>query len=138
MASAKMLNLERVLARLRAIPPAMKAAAEQKLKVEVDALVAEQKRLAPDDPDTGGSRIRDAIRAYPNPDRPLSYRVISDAKDEKGKPIAANVEHGHRNRDGTHTRARPTFFPVYRARKLGMKRRITAAARKALRDTLSK
>lgn len=129
-------NLDKVLRRLNRIPSAMKKAAAAQLRTEVDGLVAAQKRLAPNDPSTGGSRIRDAIRAYENPDRPLSYRIISDAKDEEGKPIAANVEHGHRNVDGSHTPARPTFFGVYRAAKKGMRRRIAAASRKALKQDL--
>jgi hypothetical protein len=133
-----MLNLERVKARLAQVPSSIQKAAGDQLEAEVRGLVADQKRLAPNDPDTGGSRIAQAIRYYRNPDRPLSYRVISDAKDDKGKPIASNVEHGHRARDGTQVPARPTFFPVYRSKKRAMRRRISAAARKALRQIFPK
>lgn len=132
--TAKMLNREKVLARLAKLPRAMQTAAAAQLDKEVDGLVSMQKRLAPNDPETGGNRIAAAIRAYPNPDRPLSYRVISDARDEKGKPIAANVEHGHRNVDGTHTPGKPSFFPAYRSLKTKMRRRVLNASRKALKQ----
>jgi len=108
-------------------------ASESAAESEVENLVREQKRYAPNDIQTGGNRIADAIRAYPNPTRPLSYRIISDAKDEKGKPIASNVEHGHRAVNGEHVAARPSFFPVYRAHKEKIRRRVLNASRRALK-----
>ncbi len=95
-----MLNLAKVTARLAKIPAQMKAAAAEQLKTEVDDLVAAQKRAAPVDPASPNpGALRDSIHAYPNPDRPLSYRIIADAKDAHGKFIAANIEQGHRARD---------------------------------------
>lgn len=136
MASAKMLNLERVKARLARIPERVRVAVEAQLKAEVDDLVAAQKRAAPVDPkaDRPGN-LRESIHAYPNPDRPLSYRIIADAKDEAGKFIGGNIEHGHRATNGAHVAASPSFFPTYRARKKGMKRRLSAAARKAFKES---
>ncbi len=136
--ASKMVNLERVLARLAKIPKAVQDAAEAQLRKEVDGLVAAQKAAAPDDPKTGGSVIRDSIHAYPNPDRPLSYRIINDAKDEDGKFIAGNVEYGHRARDGSHVPATPSFWPIYRARKKGMKRRMAAVSRKKINEIFPK
>lgn len=139
-ADVKMLNLAKVLARLERLPEAMTKAAGDQLKVEVDTLVGVMKRVAPNDPKTGGNRIAEHIRAYPNPNRPLSYRIISDAKDEDGKPIAANVEHGHRVvakggvATGEHVPARPTFFPAYRLSKAKLHRRILSKSRAALRQ----
>lgn len=132
MATAKIVGRAKLRARLAKIPKAVRDAGARQLKVEVDDLVAAQKRAAPIDPraDDPGA-FRDSIHAYPNPDRPLSYRIIADAKDADGKFIGAHIEHGHRAPDGTHVPAQPSFFPTYRARKRGMKRRITAAARKA-------
>jgi hypothetical protein len=128
----KMLNLQKVLARLRRVPQAMQDAAAGQLKTEVDDLVAAQKRAAPvDESSPEAGKLRDSIHAYENPDRPLSYRIIADAKDDDGKFIGSNIEAGHRARDGTHVAGRPSFFPTYRARKKGMKRRMSAASRKA-------
>lgn len=137
--NAKMLNLEKVLARLAKVPDAVKDAVAERLQTEVDDLVAAQKRAAPVDkasPDPG--KFRDSIHAYPNPDRPLSYRIIADAKDDKGNFIGAHIEHGHRTPSGTHVPASPSFFPTYRARKKPMKRRIAAASRKALKQLYPK
>ena len=126
----KMRNLEKVLARFARLAPGMEEAADRRLEAEVAALVKEQQRYAPNDPKTGDNRIAKGIRYYKNPDRPASYRIISDAKDDEGKPIAANVEQGHRNVDGSHTPAHPSFFPIYRARKKKI-RRVTLAASRA-------
>jgi hypothetical protein len=137
--ASKMLNLERVLAKLARIPAAVQASAEAQLIKEVDGLVAAQRAAAPVDeasPDPGA--FRDSIHAYPNPDRPLSYRVIADAKDDTGKFIGGNIEHGHRARDGSHVPASPSFFPIYRARKKGMKRRMLAASRKTINQIFPK
>ncbi len=132
MADAKMLNLERVKARLRAVPAAMQKAAASQLKIEVDDLVAADKRAAPvDDASENPGNFRDSIHAYKNPHRPLSYIVIADAKDKDGKFIGANIEQGHRARDGTHVPGRPSFWPTYRARRAGMKRRMAAKSRAA-------
>lgn len=134
-----MLNLARVLARLGKIPAAVTQAAGAQLKIEVDDLVEAQKRAAPVDPksDNPGA-FRDSIHSYENPDRPLSYRIIADAKDASGKPIGGNIEHGHKARDGSHVEAQPSFFPTYRARKKPMRRRLNAASRKALKQLYPK
>lgn len=136
MGSAKLLNLERLLARLRTIPDVVQVAVASQLADEVEQLTEAMQRAAPDDPATPGDRIAEHIRFYPNPDRPLSYRIISDAKDDDGQPIAAHVEQGHRAKDGTHVPAQPSFFPTYRARKRGMQRRLKAAGRKAIKSFL--
>jgi len=133
----KALGADEINRRLARLPQQVTIALKATLKTEVDDLVAAMKRAAPDDPETGGSRIRDAIRSYPTPNRVISYRVISDAKDEKGHVIASHVEHGHKAEDGSHVPPKPSFFPTYRARKKGMKRRLSAAGRKALREALS-
>jgi hypothetical protein len=132
---AKILNRQKLRARLAKIPKVVKDAAAKQLKVEVDDLVAAMKRAAPVDPksDNPGA-FRDSIHAYPNPDRPMSYRIIADAKDEHGEFIGGHIEHGHRAADGTHVPATPSFFPTYRARKRGMKRRMLAAGRKAAKQ----
>jgi hypothetical protein len=134
-----MKNLEKVLARLKRLPPAMKDNVGAKLEAEVKDLVAAQRRAAPVDPKSKNpGAFRDSIHEYPNPDRPLSFRVIADAVDEEGKPIGGNIEHGHRARDGTHVPGQPSFYPTYRARKKGMKSRTLASGRKALKQLYPK
>jgi hypothetical protein len=138
-ALTKMLNLNKVLARLAKVPPTQAAAAGDQLKTEVDDLVEAQKRAAPVDPESDNpGNFRDSHRAYKNPDRPLSYRVINDAKDASGKPIASNIEQGHRTVDGKHVPGAHSFFATYRARKKGMRRRVLGASRKALKQIYPK
>lgn len=133
--TAKMLNLQRVLARLAEVPEAVQKAVDDQLRIEVSGLVAAQQRNAPvDETSDNPGELRDSIHFYKNPDRPLSYRVLADARDKKGKFIGSNVEAGHRARDGTHVPARPFFFAIYRALKRPMKRRVAAAARNAARQ----
>lgn len=135
MAYAKIQGRQKHRARLAKIPKAVKDAVARQLIQEVDDFVEAAKRAAPVDfkSDNPGE-FRDSIHAYPNPKKGLSYHIIVDAKDEDGKPIASHIEQGHRAVDGTHVAAQPSFFPTYRARRKGMKRRITAKGRKAIRD----
>ncbi|PLR25063.1 hypothetical protein SGCZBJ_12565 [Caulobacter zeae] len=129
----RMKNIERALARMKRLPPAVKEEVDSRLYRKVDQLVGRQKRAAPVDPQSDDpGKFRDSIRAYENPDRPLSYRITADARDADGKFIGGNIEHGHRARDGTHVEASPSFFPTYRAWKRPTKRDLAAGARKAL------
>ena len=119
----KLSNLERIKARLAAIPAAVKAANEVQLETNVGTLVTAQKRAA--SAQIGATKnererrltgeLVDKIRAEKNPRRELSYTVICDPKDEEGHGYAPHFEFGHEARDGTHVRARPSFFPAYRA-----------------------
>lgn len=134
MATVQWLNRAKRIAKLRAIPAPIRAAAGKQLTIEVDGLVAAQKRAAPINSDlqeTPGS-LRDSIHKYKTPGRPLSYRIIADDRDpETGNFIGPHVEAGHKARDGSHVPRQPFFFPTYRARKKAMRRRLQAAARKA-------
>lgn len=128
-----MLNKQKVKARLAGIPKAVKDAVGRQLDHEVKEMVEAQKRAAPlDDGSENPGNFRDSIHAYRNPDRALSYRIIADARDEDGHFIGSHIEHGHRARNGSHVPAKPSFYPTYRARKRPMRRRLQAAARKAL------
>lgn len=66
---------------------------------------------------------------------------LGDAAANRGEyDYAAGVEFGHRTakvsgQSQGHVRARPFFYPTYRARKKGMRRRLQAAARKAAKQT---
>lgn len=134
-----MKNLEKVLAKMKRLPPAMKDEVGGRLKTQVDILVERQKRAAPvDEKAKDPGQFRDSIHAYENPDRPLSYRVTADARDEDGKFIGGNIEHGHRARDGTHVPASPSFFPTYRAWKKPAQRNILAGGRVVLKRLFPK
>ena len=140
MASAKMLNREKIVARLLRIPTAVKAPVAETLKIEVDELVAAMQRAAPVggpmDPHPGA--FRDSIHAYRNPDRDLSWRIIADAKDEHGHFVGKHIEYGHVSPDGVHVPASPSFWPTYRARRKAMRRRLNAAARKVIKSLFPK
>ena len=132
MADAKLLNKAKVFARFARIPDVLSSAAGKQLKIEVDEMVAAMKRAAPvSDVEKNPGEFRDSIHAYDNPDRPLSYRIIADAKDEKGRNIGEWIEFGHTAPNGEHVAAQPSFFPTYRSRKKAMRRRLNAAGRKA-------
>lgn len=135
MADAKMLNLEKVLARLAKIPQSVKVAVGSQLAKEAEDLTEAIQRAAPvnaDLEDTPGS-LRDSVHFYPNPNRPLSYLILADDKDKTGNFIGPHVEFGHKARDGSHVARSPFFFVTYQARKKPMKRRLNAAARKAIK-----
>lgn len=132
MADAKMLNRAKVLAKLRSLPTAVQVGVGSQLAKEAEDLTEAIQRAAPvDDGSRQPGELRDSVHFYPTPDRPLSYRVIADAKDENGDFIGSHVEAGHRTEGGEHVPGKPFFFPTYRARKKGIKRRVSAAATKA-------
>lgn len=128
----RMLNLEKVKARLRRIPDAIKVAVGSQLAKEVEDLTEAIQRAAPvSDLDDNPGQLRDSVHFYPNPDRPLSYRIIADARDAKGSFIGPHVEHGHKALDGSHVARVPFFYPTYRARKKAARRRLAGVGTKA-------
>jgi hypothetical protein len=137
----KFATLKKVQAKIKRLPASAATALKGQLKTEVDDLVAADQRAMDiayaDSADHEHQRLRDSVHAYENPKRAISFVVLADAKDKEGKFIGSNVEQGHRSADGKHVAARPAFWPTYRARKAGMKRRISAAARKAIRQEWS-
>lgn len=137
MSDVKWLNKVKAWQRFAALPQALSDAVAEQLGKEVADMVDAMKRAAPVDRDLESTpgQFRDSIRAYSNPDRPLSYRIIADARDDKGNFIGPHIEFGHKKRGGEgHVDAKPSFFPTYRARKKPMKRRLMAAARKKLKQ----
>lgn len=136
MSDVKMLNKAKVLARLARIPDRMKVDVGSQLATEVEDLTEAIKANAPvgHDLEKSPGELRDSVHFYPNPDRPLSYRVIADAKDEKGSYIGAHVEHGHKAPDGSHVPRVPFFFTTWRARKRPMRRRMLAVGRKSAKQ----
>lgn len=136
MADAKLLNLAKIQARLRRVPGVAQDALRRQLKTEADDMVDAIKGAMAAQYDTSDhdhQSLIDSVHDYPNPDREISYRILADAKDADGEFIGSHVEAGHKARDGSHVAAQPAFFPTYRSRKSAMKRRLSKAARDAIK-----
>lgn len=132
MADAKMLGRAKVLAKFRSLPTPVQVGVGSQLAKEVEDLTEAIQRVAPvDDGSDEPGKLRESVHFYPTPGRPLSYRVLADAKDAEGEFIGSHVEAGHRTEQGGHVAGRPFFFPTYRARKKPMRRRLSAAATKS-------
>lgn len=121
--------------KLNRMTPAVRKAAGQEAFMQAEDMAAQMRMMAPvdKDPDGGGEHIRDHIHVEEGRLGDVSYVVISDAKDAKGRPKASRVELGHKAANGKIIEPRTSFYPVVRASQKRVKRRITAAMRKALR-----
>lgn len=152
MARSKVLGRARLKARLSKIPGRVIVACEAQFDLEIDALVQAVKRAVPVKTGT----MRDTVRAEPG-DKPNSRRIVVGGVPATRKKVRSGVsfddfqkakasggskgeydypmgvEFGHRTVDGAHVPADPFLFPTYRARKRGMKRRLRAHARKAVK-----
>ncbi len=136
---AQMKGVERTLAAFKRLPQEVVTDVGTELAGQVEDLTEAIQRAAPvNDLDETPGQLRDSVHFYANPDRPLSYRILADAKDNKGEFIGPHVEHGHKARDGSHVPRVPFFFPTYRARKKTIRRRLRSAARKALKRLFPK
>jgi hypothetical protein len=129
-------GLAAYLRRLAAVPDKVKAAAKAELHAGADDLVQVIRRAAPvDESEARPGALRDSVHWYAHPQRELSVRIIADARDAKGRMIGQHVEFGHSNAAGGHVPAKPFFFPSYRARKKALKRKISAAVRKVIKES---
>lgn len=127
-------KIARLMQRFAAMPAAVRKAAGQEAFVQAEEMAADMRRIAPrDDRDDNGQQVRDHIRVEEGRLGDVSYVVISDAKDGAGRPKAPRVELGHTAADGTQVPAEPSFYPVVRASRKRVKRRIANAMRKAIR-----
>lgn len=134
MAKGGLENVERLMRKLNRMTPAVRKAAGQEAFMQAEDMAAQMRRIAPVDPDPGsGQHVRDHIYVEEGRLGDVSYVVVSDAKDAQGRPKAARVELGHKAADETHVAASPSFYPVVRASQKRVKRRITAAMRKAIK-----
>lgn len=134
-----MLGRKSVADRLAALPAAVKRALEPALAREASALVDAMKRAAPveDALEAHPGGLRDSLHVAPAK-RELSVRIVADARDEQGHVFAAHVEFGHLSQGGTHVPARPFFFPVWRANRRAIKRRLSTVSRKAIKALFPK
>lgn len=130
-------GLGRLMRRFERIPAAVRQAVAPQVQAEAKGMAEQMRRIAPaDDRADNGQQVRDHIRAEQGRLGDISAVVISDAKDAQGRPKAPRVELGHTAADGTQVPASPSFYPVVRARRKGIKRRLSATMRKALKASL--
>jgi hypothetical protein len=161
MADARLMRNTRAWNRFFGLPEALNVAVGKQLSIEVDGMVDAMKRAAPVSAEfekTPGE-LRDSVHSYANPKRPLSYIIVANARDPKGRPYGRYVEFGHlipdrgvtamlayhagknggsladarKFRGATQVPAKPFFFPTYRARKLPARRRIMYRARQVIK-----
>lgn len=116
------------------MPAAVRKAGGQEAFLGAEAMAAEMRNIAPRDnnPDNG-EQVRDHIRVEDGRLGETSYVVIADAKDAKGRPKAVPAELGHKAANGTHVAATPFFYPVVRARRKSINRKIKSAIRRAIK-----
>lgn len=134
MADRGLEGVERLMAKINRMSPAVRKAAGQEAFMQAEEMAAQMRRIAPFDAEPDGDQhVRDHIHVEEGRLGDVSYVVYSDAKDAKGRPKAARVELGHRSEDGTNVPAKPSFYPVVRTSQKRVKRRIIAAMRRAIR-----
>jgi HK97 gp10 family phage protein len=144
---AKIKNRARLLAKMAALPPAVRSAIKQALAQGADEIVADAKRLAPVRTGKlrdsiiqtwGGGKARYASLSAGTEGDPDLTVVISAGND--GVRYAHLVEFGtapHTNggkfagTENPGTEPRPFFFPAYRANRRRVKARITRATKRA-------
>lgn len=127
-------GLDRLLKRFEAMPDNVRKKAGQTAFLEAESMVAQMKAIAPkDDGDDNDQKLVDHIYHEEGRLGDVSYVVISDAKDAKGRPKAPRVELGHMAADGTQVPAVPHFYPVVRTNSARVKRRIASAVSRELR-----
>lgn len=134
MAKGGLEGVERLARKLARMTPAVRKAAGQEAFMQAEEMAAQMRSIAPraDEPNDG-EKVRDHIHVEEGRLGDVSYVVISDAKDSKGRPKAPRVELGHKASNGRHVPPSPSFYPVVRSSQKRVKRRITAAMRRAVK-----
>lgn len=112
------------------MPGALKDALKEQLDRSADEMVALVVRNIPDGPDKGG-HIRDAVHKEAGKHDLSVVVVYGDAE----HPYAAPLEFGHAN-GSKHTAPTPVFFPARRVVAKKHKRRMSRAARKAIKGII--
>lgn len=125
----------KLLARMAAIPDAIKDPSRDKLYEQAEFLVEQIKPAVPyDQDDRDGIHLRDSVKWKPNP-APEKISVIvteGDDDDTNGRKARA-LEFGRPDMD-----AQPHFFPTYRAWKKKINSRVLSAGRKVIRQLWGK
>lgn len=135
MGDAKFIRNPHVWNRYFGLPREITKDVEEQLKKEAEDLTEQIKANAPvaTELENHPGELRDAVRFYKNPRRPLSFIIVCDPKDEQGRIYSMWVEFGHRMLGGIMVAARAFFFPTYRLRRKAIRRRVFAAGRKAVK-----
>lgn len=126
-----------LMQRIDKVPAAVRKAAGQEAFLSAEDMAATMRRIAPfHEQEDAGEHVRDRIRVEEGRIGDVSYAIVSDAKDAKGRPKAARVELGHTAEDGTQVPPVPSFYPAWRAGRASASRRIASAMRRSLRQEL--
>lgn len=123
-------NRGRIEAQLLRIPAAQKARVQAQGDIEARGLANAVRRAAPvgHDLEKHPGELRDSV----HPDkgkRELSWRVVIDAADAKGRFIARHVEFGHMDARGGHVPPVPFAYPTLRVEMPAIRRRLARAGR---------
>lgn len=131
MADAVIKGKAALLAKFPRITPEVEAAIAPIMEDEVEHMRSAISRAAPvlhrPSKERTPGQLAASIQKYPNPSRPLSWRIIAGARDAASRLWARYVEFGHGEAGPM-----PFFFPTYRANKKRLRTRAYAAARKVL------
>lgn len=134
MANVRFRNRDAVIAKLKALAPAMIARVQAQGDIEIRTLANAVKAAAPvgTNLERHPGELRDSVHSVRDA-RPLKWRVVIDAKDLKGRFIARPVEFGHRARNGVHVPPVAFAYPTVRVQAPGIRRRMAKAARDGAR-----
>lgn len=136
MADAKIIKNAVFWKRFEMLPQQLQIELGKQLAIEAEDMALALRRAAPVSPELEKhpGQLRDSVHDYANPVRPLSYKIIADARDDHGNFIAPHVEYGHLAVNGTHVPAVPWFWPTYRAREKAMRRRLMNTAKMTIKS----
>ena len=128
-------RVARLMAKIDRMPKAVRKAAGQEAFLAAEDMAAQMRRIAPsDDSPDNGQQVRDHIRVEQGRLGDVSYVVVADAKDAQGRAKASRVELGHTAANGKQVPPTPFFYPVARASRAAVARRIANAMRRAIRQ----
>lgn len=125
-------GVERMSARVNAIPAAVRERVQTALRQGAADIVATLRAVAPvSELDSHPGELRENIHAEDGP--LISVDVMVDPPGKDGKGYAPHVEYGHVAANGTHVPAQPFFWPTLRTRRRAMRNKINTASRNAIK-----
>lgn len=131
MADNQFTNRKRAIARMRALPSAVRAAARAELDVQTAFLV---EQIRPNVPKEHGD-LAASLEWHRSPRRDKLVNIVTEGRnqpgDDKGRKARA-VEFGRPD-----MAAQPHFFPTYRANKKRIARALMMAVRAAIKKVIS-
>lgn len=134
MAKGGIESLEQLMQKFSRLAPSVRKEVGQEAFMQAEEMASDMRRIAPrDDDPNNGEQVREHIHVEEGRFGDISYVVISDAKDAKGRPKASRVELGHMAANGKQVPAQPSFYPVVRVSRKRVKRRLASAGRRAIK-----